>query len=56
MDAILLDTTVASLLHPKKKGHPLRAKYETHMTGSILALSFQSVAELWIIKPNPPDY
>ena len=47
MDAILLDTTVVSLLHPKKKGNPIRAKYEAPTTGSILALSFQSVAELW---------
>lgn len=47
MDAVLLDTTVVSLLHPKKKGNPLRAKYEAHMTGKVLALSFQSVAELW---------
>ena len=47
MSTILLDTTVASLLHPKKKNHPLRAKYEPHLQGQILALSFQSVAELW---------
>ncbi len=47
MDAVLLDTTVVSLLHPKKKGNPLGAKYEAHMTGKVLALSFQSVAELW---------
>ncbi len=47
MDAVLLDTTVVSLLHPKKKGNPLRAKYEQHTTGKVLALSFQSVAELW---------
>jgi tRNA(fMet)-specific endonuclease VapC len=47
MSTILLDTTVASLLHPKKQDHPLRAKYEPHMQGQILALSFQSVAELW---------
>jgi len=47
MDAILLDTTVASLLHPRRKGHPLRTRYETHMAGNVLALSFQSVAELW---------
>jgi hypothetical protein len=45
MDAVLLDTTVVSLLHPKKKGNPLRARYEAHMTGKVLALSFQSVAE-----------
>ncbi len=47
MSTVLLDTTVASLLHPKKKNHPLRAKYESHLQGQILALSFQSVAELW---------
>ena len=47
MDAVLLDTTVVSLLHPKKKGSTLRGKYEKHMEGKILALSFQSVAELW---------
>lgn len=47
MDAVLLDTTVVSLLHPKKKGNPLRARYEAHMTGKVFALSFQSVAELW---------
>ncbi len=47
MSTVLLDTTVASLLHPKKKNHPLRTQYEHHMQGQILALSFQSVAELW---------
>jgi tRNA(fMet)-specific endonuclease VapC len=47
MDTILLDTTVASLLHPRKRGHLLRIKYETHMAGKMLALSFQSIAELW---------
>jgi predicted nucleic acid-binding protein len=47
MSTVLLDTTVASLLHPKKKDHTLRAKYESHMQGQILALGFQSVAELW---------
>ncbi|MDQ3258400.1 MAG: PIN domain-containing protein [Acidobacteriota bacterium] len=47
MSTVLLDTTVASFLHPKKKNHPLRAQYESHMQGQILALSFQSVAELW---------
>jgi tRNA(fMet)-specific endonuclease VapC len=46
MDAVLLDTTVASLLHPKKKGSTLRAKYEPHLKGKVLVLSFQSVAEL----------
>lgn len=47
MSTVLLDTTVASLLHPKKKNDALRAQYETHMEGQILAISFQSVAELW---------
>jgi tRNA(fMet)-specific endonuclease VapC len=44
---VLLDTSVASLLHPKKKGSDLREKYAPHMRGQTLALSFQSVAELW---------
>ncbi len=47
MGVVLLDTTVASLLHPKKKGTEIRSKYEQHMQGEILALSFQTVAELW---------
>jgi predicted nucleic acid-binding protein len=46
MDAVLLDTTVASLLHPKKKGSTLRLHYEPHLQGKTLVLSFQSVAEL----------
>jgi tRNA(fMet)-specific endonuclease VapC len=47
MSTVLLDTTIASFLHPKKKSDLIRAKYEPHMKGQILALSFQSVAELW---------
>ncbi|HXU36323.1 MAG TPA: PIN domain-containing protein [Blastocatellia bacterium] len=47
MSTVLLDTTVASLLHPGKKQDPLRMQYETHMKGKILAISFQTVAELW---------
>ena len=47
MSTVLLDTTVASLLHPKKTNDTLRAKYESHMESQILAISFQSVAELW---------
>ncbi|HEY6232566.1 MAG TPA: PIN domain-containing protein [Pyrinomonadaceae bacterium] len=47
MSTVLLDTTVASLLHPRKKNDALRAQYETHMESQILAISFQSVAELW---------
>jgi tRNA(fMet)-specific endonuclease VapC len=48
MSTVLLDTTVASLLHPKKKNSTLRANYEPEMQNQILALSFQSVAELWL--------
>jgi len=47
MAVVLLDTSVASLLHPKKKNSELREKYAPHMRGQTLALSFQSVAELW---------
>ena len=47
MSTVLLDTTVASLLHPKKQDDALRTKYESHMEGQILAVSFQSIAELW---------
>jgi tRNA(fMet)-specific endonuclease VapC len=47
VSTVLLDTSVASLLHPRKKNSTLRALYEPHMAGQILALSFQSVAELW---------
>ena len=47
MSTVLLDTSVASLLHPKKKGSPVRALYDPHLRGQVLALSFQSVGELW---------
>jgi len=47
MGVVLLDTSVASLLHPKKKGSDLREKYAPHMRGQTLGLSFQTVAELW---------
>jgi tRNA(fMet)-specific endonuclease VapC len=47
MGVVLLDTSVASLLHPKKKGSDLREKYAPHMNSQTLALSFQTVAELW---------
>ena len=32
MSVVLLDTTVASLLHPKKKGAEIREKYEMHIS------------------------
>ncbi|HVQ36158.1 MAG TPA: PIN domain-containing protein [Pyrinomonadaceae bacterium] len=47
MSTVLLNTTVASLLHPKKNDDVLRGMYESEMEGQILAVSFQSVAELW---------
>lgn len=45
-EAVLLDTSVASLLHPRKRESRERRLYEPHLEGRILALSFQSVAEL----------
>ncbi|MCC6667469.1 MAG: PIN domain-containing protein [Polyangiaceae bacterium] len=47
MSSVLLDTTVASLIHPRRAGSSVRAAYEPHMRGMILAVSFQTVAELW---------
>ena len=47
MSVVLLDTTVASMLHPKKRGSEVLNRYAVHMEGQTLALSFQSVAELW---------
>ena len=47
MSTVLLDTTVVSLLHPKKKNNQIRALYEPHLKNAVLAISFQSVAELW---------
>lgn len=43
----LLDTTVASFLHPKKAESNDRLLYAPHMVGKTLALSFQTVAELF---------
>lgn len=48
MTAVLLDTTVASLLHPRKARDAVRTRYEKDIQGNIPALSFQSVAELWL--------
>ena len=47
MSVVLLDTTVASMLHPKKRGSEVLGRYVAHMKRQTLALSFQSVAELW---------
>lgn len=47
MPAVVLDTSVASLLHPRRRDSPLRARYEPDLVGTTPAISFQSVAELW---------
>ena len=47
MSVVLLDTTVVSLPHPKKRRSEVLARYAVHMEKQTLALSFQSVAELW---------
>lgn len=47
MNAVLLDTTIASLIHPRKKSSTLRVQYEPHLKGHVLAISFQTVAELY---------
>ena len=47
MSVVLLDTTVVSLLHPRKRGSAILERYAAHMEKQTLALSFQSVAELW---------
>ena len=46
MSTVLLDTTVASLLHPKKNDDALRTRYESDMEGQVLAVSFQSIPNL----------
>ena len=47
MSVVLLDTTVVSMLHPKRRGSEILERYAAHMERQTLALSFQSVAELW---------
>jgi hypothetical protein len=47
MPVALLDTSVASLYLPSRKPRTERAFYEARLRGTTLALSFQSVAELW---------
>ena len=47
MAVVLLDTTVASLFIPNRRVSPDRELYEPRLKGETLALSFQSVAELW---------
>src|SRR3954469_3432729 len=47
MTSVLLDTVVASLLHPRKQKSTLRALYEPHLQGRILSISFQAAADLY---------
>lgn len=47
MSVVLLDTNVVSMLHPRKRETEKLERYKTHMKDQTLALSFQSVAELW---------
>jgi tRNA(fMet)-specific endonuclease VapC len=44
---VLLDTSVASLLHPRRRSSSLRALYAPDLKGNTLALDPQTVAELW---------
>ena len=48
MDDLLLDTGVVSFFLPAKN-RPERTLYEPHLEGRRLILSFQSVAELWLL-------
>ncbi len=45
---LLLDTSVASLLHPKKSASPFGPLYRADVTGHPLAISFQTLAELFL--------
>lgn len=47
MTAVVLDTSVASHLHPKRARAEVREFFEPHLTGSILTVTFQTQAELW---------
>ncbi|HLL90223.1 MAG TPA: PIN domain-containing protein [Tepidisphaeraceae bacterium] len=46
MDPVLLDTSVASLLHPKRASSPELALYRPDLDGRAFAASFQTIAEL----------
>src|SRR5213078_3122541 len=47
MPTVLLDTVVASFLHPKKQKSASRPLYEPYFRGNLLAISFQTVAGLY---------
>jgi tRNA(fMet)-specific endonuclease VapC len=48
LDDLLLDTSVVSFLLPFKN-RPEQKLYAPHLAGRRLILSFQSVAELWLL-------
>ncbi len=47
MTAVLLDTSVASLLHPRRRASTLLSLYEADLRGKTLAVDLQPVAALW---------
>ncbi len=47
MDAVLLDTTVASFLHPAKSQSIGRTLYQRYLEMDSILICFQSVAELY---------
>ena len=47
MSFVLLDTSIVSLLHPRRRESDLLEIDAAHMAKQTLTLSFQSVAELW---------
>ncbi len=46
---VLLDTTVVSLAYRSAKSSALRKQFEQHLSGEDLWVSFQTVAELWVL-------
>lgn len=47
--AVLIDTSVASIVHRRPTGAAVRSQYERHMVGQDLWVSFQTAAELWLL-------
>jgi hypothetical protein len=46
MATVLFDTSVASFFHPGREALAYRRLYERDLAGNVLAVSFQTVAEL----------
>lgn len=51
---VLIDTNVASFLHPRRRDRPEYALYLPEVLGKVVAVSFQTVAELlaWAKENN----